>query len=111
MTNSEYDTELKAHVVAGIEEIADFVFASEFQRLLEELRRVPLDGRAAFVERVLLSKEELRGRSISIPSGLTIQRSVFADNRPTLFCVSKEIHDAPWHKLTITFDNEGSMAA
>jgi len=37
---------------------------------------------------------------------MLIQRSEFADQRPTLFCVSKVLPLAyPWHKITVTFDS------
>ena len=36
-----------------------------------------------------------------------MQRSEFADQRPTLFCVTKMLGLAyPWQKVTITFDSE-----
>src|SRR6476659_8075063 len=73
----------------GIEEIGRFVTRTAFQRLLNELYALPHAVRARFVEEVVLNSKQLAGRGIETPDGLIIQRSTFADGRPTLFCVSK----------------------
>jgi hypothetical protein len=89
-------------------EIYDFVSTSEFQLVLQDLYDLPIQERAGFVETVLLDKEVLMRRGVVAPEGLVIQRSVFGDGRPTLFCVSKllpEQYGYCWEKLTITFDN------
>ncbi len=58
---------------------------------------------------VVINKDELVARGISVPEGMTVQRSAFADGRPTLFCVTKYLPDR-MRKVTITFDNpEGSQ--
>jgi hypothetical protein len=94
----------------ALDQIAAFVYTPQFLSVLEELRAVPVNDRHLFVASVMLSEAELARRAVIVPRDLVIQRSVFADGRPTLFCVSKAIGGIPpWHKVTITFDNEGSM--
>jgi len=92
--------------------IGQFVKRREFKQLLAELRAVPPSGRAEFVEEVLLDANELARRGICVPDGMVIQRSYFADNRPTLFCVTKRLPDpnSKW-KVTITFDSDGQLAS
>jgi len=64
--------------------------------------------RADFVRDVVLNRTERERRGIDDnAAGLIIQRSEFADGRPTLFCITKMLGLAhPWQKVTITFDNE-----
>jgi hypothetical protein len=91
-----------------LQEIYDFVSRREFQLVLRDLYSLPVEERANFVETVLLNKEILKKGGVIAPDGLVIQRSVFGDGRPTLFCVSKLLPERYWHywkKLTITFDN------
>jgi len=106
---NEVDTKTIKWVMKEIwQEISDFVSASEFQLILQDLYNLPIQDRGKFVEAVLLDKEILRKRGVIAPEGLVIQRSVFGDGRPTLFCVSKllpEQYWCYWEKLTITFDN------
>ncbi|GAA5024170.1 hypothetical protein GCM10025734_82300 [Kitasatospora paranensis] len=46
------------------------------------------------------------GAGVFVPAGLTIQRSTFRDDRPTLFCIVKHLpHGLLWEKVTVTFDN------
>ncbi len=42
-----------------------------------------------------------------MPIGLSLQRTQFADERPTLFAIVKHVEIGPWRKLTITVDNTG----
>jgi hypothetical protein len=102
--------ELGNEVANGILEIGKFVQKPEFQRLLFELRTVPAERRVEFVETVLLNDNELAHRGIEIPSGMVLQRSYFADNRPTLFCLTKKLSQKQW-KVTITFDAEGQAGS
>ena len=88
----------------GLTEIGEFVTLPEFRDLLDELEATPYEQRPAFVQRVLLQPEELEARGVDVPEGMTIQRSSFGDDRPTLFCVSKMLPDER-RKVTITFDN------
>jgi hypothetical protein len=89
------------------QEIIDFISLPSFQAVLAELGSLPEQMRHEFVELVLLDKEQLNFRGIQIPEGIHIQRSHFADNRPTLFCVARELPPASlWRKVTVTFDNQ-----
>jgi hypothetical protein len=98
---------IKSTIRTGIEEIGHFVVTTEFQQLLEELYEKPNDDRPQFVTDVVLNSEERAQRGITVPDGIHILRSAFADGRPSLFCVSKIIPlAAPWHRVTITFDND-----
>jgi hypothetical protein len=91
----------------GIEEIGQFVVQPPFQDLLEDLYSRPVEKRPQFVIDVVLNPEEQARRGIITPDDMLIQRSTFADGRPTLFCVSKLVPLAyPWHRVTITFDSE-----
>ena len=91
----------------GIEEIRDFIVTPQFISLLGDLYERSHEERPKFVLDVVLSPEERARRGIAVPDGLVIQRSTFADGRPTLFCVSKIVPQAePWDKVTITFDSD-----
>lgn len=93
-------------ICAGIEEIGDFVVRPEFQSLLAELYALPHGARLRFVQDVVIDDDQRLLRGIQVPEGMVIQRSTFADGRPTLFCVSKVLPLAhPWHRVTITFDS------
>jgi hypothetical protein len=99
---------IRAVITRGIAEIGEYVATAPFRALLSELYALPLDRRGAFVEEVVLNSGARNERGLmDAPPGLVIQRSEFADSRPTLFCVSKVVPLAyPWHKVTITFDND-----
>lgn len=93
-------------VQEALEDVISFVQTEEFQGVLQELHETPTTEKPKFVVDILLSDKELEKRGISVPEGLLIQRSTFADNRPTLFCVSKKLpHGCLWEKVTVTFDN------
>ncbi|HEX8159217.1 MAG TPA: hypothetical protein VF526_17665 [Solirubrobacteraceae bacterium] len=104
---------VRAVIKEGVEEIGRFVAQTPFKALLGELYELPADQRAGFVEEVVLDPRARAGRGLDeTPPGLVLQRSEFADGRPTLFCVSKVLPLAyPWHKVTITFDNDDDPAA
>jgi hypothetical protein len=91
-------------VHARTTEIAEFVFTVEFRSLLSELYSKTPSERHEFVREVVINPDELAKRGISVPEGMTLQRSAFADGRPTLFCVTKYLSDGK-RKVTITFDN------
>ncbi len=98
--------EIRAQIRQAFDEISWVVAAQPFKSLLWELWSLPEELRHEFVETVILDSEELVRRDIRIPEGVSIQRSWFADNRPTLFCVTKCLPEsAGWKKVTITFDN------
>lgn len=91
----------------GLEEIARFVATPSFRALLDEMYALPKDERPTFVSDVVLDFQQRARRRITVPDDMVIQRSKFADGRPTLFCVTKVLPLAyPWHKVTMTFDSE-----
>jgi hypothetical protein len=98
--------EVRAVLKEGIEDIGDFVGTPPVQRLLEHLYALAEDERPQFVLDVVLNAEQRTSRGIEVPEDMTIQRSQFADGRPTLFCIVKKVPLAyPWQKVTITFDS------
>ena len=91
----------------GIEEIGYFIATPAFHAFLEELYSLPKDEQPTLVSDVILDPEQRAKRGITVPDGMLIQRSKFADGRPTLFCVTKVLPLAyPWQKVTITFDSK-----
>jgi hypothetical protein len=91
---------------SALVEIAEFVEEPPFSNLLTELWALPLELRKDFIREVLLDSSELQRRGVVVPPGLTVQRSAFRDNRPTLFCITKHLPAGLlWDKVTITFDN------
>jgi len=108
-TNSSADFERA--LKGSFDELTDFVGGAEFQQLVADLYALPLGERARFVERVVIDMDELRSRGIVPPDGIVVQRSAFADSRPTLFCVTKKLPAGHgWQKITVTFDNDGLTA-
>lgn len=96
----------------ALAEIADFATSAEFQAVLAELWSLPPETRAQFVLDVILQPNEMSRRGVSLPPGIQLQRSWFADNRPTLFCITKHLPQGLlWDKVTITFDNTGGVPA
>jgi hypothetical protein len=97
---------VRAEIKKGIEAIGEFVLSPAFQNMLTELAELEEEARPQFVVDELLEPTRRAQRNLVVPDGMHLQRSQFADGRPTLFCVSKELPLAyPWHKVTITFDN------
>lgn len=114
MSQTGYHAEVGTIVRDSLLEIIQFVGQPAFVGLMEELYGAPPGARAGFVSKVLLREEERRARGLTVPPGLTIQRSTFGDGRPTLFCVSKRLPDGlphGWYKVTVTFDNEGNTSS
>lgn len=98
--------EIKEALLKEFIPIKDLVLSPNFQGLLSELYNLPKDDRKQFVFDVILNSDELKKRDIKVPNGVFIRRSYFTDNRPTLFCVTRQTAMAsPWDKATITFDN------
>jgi hypothetical protein len=88
--------------------LTEFVGRPEFVGLMEDLYELPIEQRQRFVDEVVMESEERRRRGIVEPDGIIVQRSTFADGRPTLFCVSKTLPPGHgFHRITVTFDNEG----
>jgi hypothetical protein len=98
--------EIKEALLKEFDPITKLVISENFQSLLSELYSLPEDERKNFVFNVILNSSERRKRGIEVPAGVYIRRSYFTDNRPTLFCVTRQTPlAAPWDKATITFDN------
>ena len=95
---------------AGLEAIRDCITSDEFIRVLGELYDHAPEERDVFVRSVLLDPDELRRRGVTVPDGITVQRSQFGDQRPTIFCVTKLMSDGV-RKVTYTFDNESIPTA
>lgn len=95
----------RADIRASLQEINKFVSADPFRSLVDELRLLPSqEERHDFVARVITNEEALGERGINVPANMRVQRSFFADGRPTLFCVSSKLADG-LRKVTITFDD------
>ena len=105
-----YDqAELRAVMRATYDELIDFVTTPEFQSILSEMHRLHQNERPKFVVDVLMSKDALSRRGVSVPDGILIQRSAFGDRRPTLFVVKKflqEGYNDIWQNVNLTFDNQ-----
>ena len=113
MAQVPYPDDVGTIVRDSLLETIQFVKQPVFVALMEELYSAPPGERAEFVSAVLLRDSERRARGLTVPPGLTIQRSAFGDGRPTLFCVSKRLPDGlphGWYKVTVTFDNEGNAS-
>jgi hypothetical protein len=113
---AEAGSELAADPSAALERdlkhsfvgLTEYVGRLAFGRLIDDLYELPLDERPRFVDEVVLEPEQRQRRGIVEPDGIVVQRSTFADGRPTLFCVSKKLPPGHgWHKITVTFDNDG----
>jgi hypothetical protein len=89
----------------SVVEIMEFANTEEFQAVLKELYSEPYEERDEYVRKVLLDPQQLATRSVTVPEGMTIQRSRFHDGRPTIFCISKMVK-GNLRKVTITFDKE-----
>lgn len=109
---ADAEAEIEHAVRAGMQEIVRFAQTAEFQSVLNEMWAVPPERRAEFVVAVLLDEQQMAARGVSVPKGLTIQRSTFRDGRPTLFCIVNHLpHGLLWEKVTVTFDNPSGSPA
>jgi hypothetical protein len=97
---------LKEAIDAALDYLIDYVDTPPVRRILNELWALPESERAEFVLDVILNPSTLRERGVVVPPDIIFQRSAFADNRPTLFCMTKYLPEGlGWRKVTITFDN------
>lgn len=105
----DVDLETKrAWMLDALMDIYTYARTPGFQSLLAEMNDLPtLEDKDRFVRTVLLAPEELDRRGVTPPAGVVVQRSRFADDRPTVFCVVKYLPD-PTRKMTLTFD-QGRM--
>lgn len=104
--------QLAKYVQDALDEIAEFIDTPGFQRVLAEFGAVPRELRERFIRGVLINPEELRRRGVEVPEDITVQRSAFEDNRPTLFCVVKYLPEIGKErkKVTVTFDEAWAQA-
>lgn len=87
-------------------ELHAFAASPSFRRLLDEMGAFPPEERHEFVRTVILDDRALAARGVVTPPGVELQRSAFADDRPTLFCMTKHLPEGlVWEKVTLTFDN------
>ena len=87
--------------------IHQYVSTDAFRAVLGEMNALPtLEEKDEYVRHNLLDPVQLARRGITPPEGIELQRSVFADSRPTTFCVVKHLPDLS-RKITITFDHGG----
>jgi hypothetical protein len=90
----------------ALQDVEAVVVMPAFRALLAEMNRLPPKDRSAFVDSVVLNHKERAKRGVMVPDDMIIQRTIFADGRPTLFCVTKHLPIGnPWKKVTVTFDN------
>jgi len=101
--------ELTAAMRSTYDELIAFVSQPAFRTVYAEMLGLPASERPTFVNRVLLDRDELERRGVTIPPGVLVQTSAFGDRRPTLFAVKKflpEKFHAAWENVNLTFDNE-----
>lgn len=86
--------------------VVSFASSPEFCAVLNEMWALPAELRHEFVELVFLDPELLAQRGLLVPKDIDIQRSWFADERPTLFCITKKLPPGMgWKVATVTIDN------
>jgi hypothetical protein len=96
--------ELAEWMASSLEEISRYTASPAFEQMYAKLRAMPREEQASFVRTVLLDPDELDQRGLTPPDGIRIQRSEFADQRFTSFCVTKRLpNGARWQRVTITF--------
>lgn len=106
--NSTSDTDgatLPPEVQDAWDRLFAFCLQPEFVRLVEEMWSLPSDLQHEFAEAVFLDPAVLAARGIVSQPDVCVQRSWFADRRPTVLCVTAKLPDhSPWDKITVTFD-------
>lgn len=103
-----YDPETYARWMKdALADIHAYVSTERFRAVLGEMNALATrEEKDQFILCNLLDPAELARRGITPPEGVEVQRSKFADGRPTAFCVVKHLPD-PSRKMTITFDHGG----
>lgn len=98
--------QLAKNIGAALDDVSAFIATPAFRKVLAEFSATPTPLRGHFVRSVLINTEELARRGVQVPEDMTIQRSAFEDDRPTLFCITKYLPDmgAAKKKVTVTFD-------
>lgn len=83
----------------------EFTETDSFKNMVKELYNCEPGKRKDFVKEVILNKSELKKGGIITPDSISLERSFFFDNRPTLFCVVKYLKDKK-RKVTVTYDEQ-----
>jgi hypothetical protein len=85
------------------EDLVRIVSTPAFRAVVDHLVALPSsERRHQFVRDVIIHRGALESWGVNLPPDVTVQRSAFSDERPTLFCVTKCVR--PGLKVTITFD-------
>ena len=96
---------LDEQVQKAWDELIAFCSQQPFLELTKEMWSLPVELQQEFAETAFHDASLLVSRGAIVPDGLVVQRSLFEDARPTLFCVTKKLPDACiWDKITATFD-------
>lgn len=99
----EFDRDRYEESLSILKDIKSFAKQNNFQELLNELYSQPVEKMNAFVHDKIINEGALRERGVEVPDDIIVQRSAFADDRPTLFCITKYASNKKT-KLTITYD-------
>jgi hypothetical protein len=96
-----------------LEQLRAVYLSPPFVAVLDELWRTqPGEARFRFVKEVLLDRAKLVERGVVLPDTVTIERTYFDDDRPTLFALVTHFPErAPFRKATITVDDSPSWQA
>ena len=107
LTFDQTRVRLHTEMEAAFNALEQFAMTPQFLSLLGQMWRLSPSERHDFVDLIWMNPDQLKRACIVCPEGVSIQRSWFEDNRPTLFCLVKSLPpDLIWKKVTITFDNE-----
>lgn len=106
MMNLQFGQTFASWISESVAELKKFASTPEFQSVLAEMDPMTPREKDEFVRVVLLDPERRRARGLELPDGIVIQRTAFADKRPTIFCITKYLPDHI-RKVTITYDDEG----
>jgi len=101
--------ELSSVMLSHYDELLAFVSTPSFRALYKELMELAPQDRPEFVTNVLLRRDELERRQVTIPDGILIQTSAFGDRRPTLFAVKKFLpqkYHGAWENANLSFFND-----
>ena len=103
----ESESAIAEEIKSGLEEIGRLVYVGAFSESAEPSREGVTKRAPGFRSAESCRTDRGRGKwDLAVPNDMHLQRSEFADGRPTLFCVTKILPLAhPWHKVTITFDD------
>lgn len=93
----------RSNTLKTLEVVIEFTETENFKKLVQELYSLEGTKRKDFIRDIVLSRDQMLKRGIAVPEDISIERSVFFDDRPTLFCVVKYLEDDDRKKVTVTF--------